>query len=216
MRRIWVAWTFVGFLLSGIVPAQASLVINEVLADPDMDAVLGDANRDGRRDSYDDEFVELVNAANADLGIAGWTVHDGVARRFTFPMETVVPAGASVTLFGGGSPTGIPGLVFVSDAGLGLNNSGDTVTILDDAEQLVDFFSYGAEGGQNQSLTRSPDVIGCFVLHSDAAPDAALFSPGSRTDGTPFVVPLPSALVLFFPAVFTLVPFGRRAVKRDS
>ncbi|NIA27781.1 MAG: hypothetical protein GWP02_06965, partial [Desulfobulbaceae bacterium] len=48
---------------------------------------------------------------------------------------------------------------------------------------------YGGEGGSNQSLTLDPDVTGSLPLikHTSAAgSDGALFSPGTRVDGSQF------------------------------
>jgi len=45
------------------------------------------------------------------------------------------------------------------------------------------------EGGESQSLTRSPDVTGLepLVKHSTAAgSEGSLFSPGTKVDGYPF------------------------------
>jgi len=94
-----------------------------------------------------------------------------------------------VVVFGGGSPTGAFGGMTVQTAStgaLGLNNSGDSVLLADGAiEQAAE--SYGSEGGQNQSLTRDPDLTGGFVLHTLATGSGGtLFSPGTRVDGTPF------------------------------
>ena len=47
--------------------------------------------------------------------------------------------------------------------------------------------SYGGEGGDNQSLTRNPDVYGTsFAKHSDVSASGALYSPGATADGSSF------------------------------
>ena len=185
-------------------PQGVSLIINEYLADPPAAFPAGDANGDGRRDSSEDEFVELVNTGAAPLDISGFTLSDAAAVRFTFPStpaRTVVPAGEAVIVFGGGTPTGAFGnctanhLVFkTGSAGLSLNNGGDTITVKDASANIVATLTYGsAEGGAHQSITRSPDVNGAFVTHSTAAGAAGrLFSPGTRTNGRPFVTSDPT------------------------
>ena len=45
--------------------------------------------------------------------------------------------------------------------------------------------STGLDGNNSQSLTRSPDITGSFVLHTTANP-ARRFSPGLKVDGSPF------------------------------
>jgi uncharacterized repeat protein (TIGR01451 family) len=167
---------------------QQQLVINEIHADP-ADDISGDANGDGTRDASEDEFVEIANALSDDLDISGWTLSDGVGVRHTFPAGSIIPANCSIVIFGGGTPTGSFGdaVVQVASTGLlGLNNGGDTVTLHDGTNPQA-VVEYGAEGGNNQSLTRDPDISGDFVEHSTASGAAgALFSPGTRVDGSKF------------------------------
>ena len=151
------------------------LVINEILADPN-----DDANGDGFTSSSDDEFIEFVNIGPTDFDITGFTISDNAYQRHTFPAGTVIPTGGIITVFGGGTPTGISGLVQVSS--LGLNNAGDIITISDgDSDVIV--VEYGSEGGDNQSLARSPDFTGAFVKHTTIATNPVSFSPGSLNDG---------------------------------
>ena len=164
------------------------VVINEFLADPAADAP-GDANGDGTRDSSDDEFIEIVNVSGADLDVSGWSISDAVQVRHTFPAGSMIPADCSAVVFGGGSPTGAFGGALVqtaSDGALGFNNGGDTITLDDGGSSTLEYV-YGGEGGNDQSLTRDPDITGAFVEHSTAsASGGALFSPGTMLDGTPF------------------------------
>ena len=169
-------------------PPSLDFVINEIHADPAND-LPGDANGDGIRDFGDDEFVELVNTSASDIDVSGWTLADGALIRHTFPAGSIVESGCSVVVFGGETPTGVFGasLVQVASSGaLGLNNSGDTVTLSDGSISLST--SYGGEGGNNQSLTLEPDVTGTsYVQHSTASGSGgALFSPGTQADGSQF------------------------------
>lgn len=164
------------------------LIINEFQADPD--AANGDANGDGVVDTQDDEFVELYNTTGADLDVSGWTVADGNSVRHTFPQGSVVPANCSAVVFAGGTPTGGFGgaLVQIASTGsIGLNNGGDDIIITDGQNTIISY-TYGGEGGDNQSLTLDPDVTGqSFVKHSVASGSGgALFSPGTRIDGASF------------------------------
>jgi ribosomal protein L35AE/L33A len=181
-----------------------TVVINEVLADPpDTD---GDANRDGTRDSADDEFIELVNSTGSAVNIAGWTIKTRPltsateTTRHTFAAGTSLPAGEAIVVFGGGGP-GVDSsnaafacaqVVKASAAsGLSLTNGGLTIIVHDSSGNIVTQFTYGGStglsGDQNQSLTRSPDITGGFVLHTAAVGAAGRrFSPGTKVDGTPF------------------------------
>ena len=172
-----------------VVPAVTGVVMNEIHADPDGTA--GDANGDGVVDSADDEFVEFVNVSGAALDLSGWQLADGLSTRHVFPAHTVLPDGCGLVVFGGGQPVG--GLfgnssVQVASAGsLSLNNSGDTVVLRNLAGSDVVAYTYGVEGGDNQSLTRVPDIVGPDPLlkHSTASgAGGALYSPGKRLDGT--------------------------------
>jgi Lamin Tail Domain/IPT/TIG domain len=170
----------------------AAVGINEYLADP-PDGLIGDANGDGVRDSSDDEFIEVVNRTDAPISIGGYALRDADAVRFRFPPGTIIPAGEAAVVFGGGTPTGdfgnarANGLVFKA-ASLSLNNSGDTLSLLDAAGQIVESFTYGAtEGGANQSINRNPEFVGAFVKHSSIQGSSGrLFSPGTQVGGAPF------------------------------
>jgi hypothetical protein len=181
------------------VTQATALVINEYLADP-PDGLSGDANGDGARDSTADEFVEIVNASAAPLNIGGFSISDSAQVRLTIPAGKIIPPGEAAVVFGGGMPAGEfgnaaeNGLVFsIGGAGLSLNNAGDTITIKDSSNQVVATLSFGAsEGNANQSITRSPEVIGNFTPHSSAAgSQGALFSPGARANGQPFTTTAP-------------------------
>lgn len=179
-----------------------TLLVNEVLADPPAGNE-GDANHDGTRDGAQDEFVELVNATGVALNISGWTLRTHSTSstsetvRHTFAANTNVPAGSALVVFGGGTfdPAnplfGCARVVKTSTSGLSLTNGGLTILIRDAGGNLITEFSYGGStglnGGNAQSLTRSPDTNGNFVLHTSLpAASGRKFSAGLKLDGTPF------------------------------
>ena len=164
-------------------------VINEINADPD--ATSGDANGDGTADTVEDEFVEIVNATSSDVDVSGWTLSDGYGVRHVFPQGTVVPAGCATVVFGGGALLADFGGAVAQTAStgaLGLNNSGDTVTLATADGIVMASVDYGSIAGNNQSITLDPDVTGTsWVQHASATgSNGALFSPGHRIDGTRF------------------------------
>lgn len=169
-------------------PGCIPLIINEVHYDPASDDITGDANGDGARDSAEDEFIEFYNDSNASLDISGYTISDGAELRHTFPASTIIPANKMLVVFGGGNPTGSFGSSTVqtaSEGELNLSNSGDVITIENTNGDVVLIYSSSDTGinhGSNQSVTRSPDFTGGFVLHTDANA-ALLFSPGLLIDG---------------------------------
>lgn len=171
-------------------PSEENWVINEIHSDPD--STFGDANGDGSVNVVEDEFVEIVNSTASSIDISGWKIYDGGSMRHTFPIGSIVAPGCSVLIFGGGSPAGNFGnsLVQISSTGnLGLNDRIDIVTLFDQYGVAVVGYSYGLEAGENQSVTRDPDIIGPdpLVKHSLAnGSNGALFSPGTQVDGSFF------------------------------
>ena len=176
------------FFLAFAIRFQAQVVVNEIHADPASGSA-GDANGDGLRDSSQDEFVEILNAGSSSINISGWRIRDNaVSNRHTFSSGTIVPAGGSIVVFGGGNPQGNFGNSLVQTAtsgALGFNNAGDRVTLLDGSGSTVDFYDYvQSEGGDNQSITRSPDGIGTFQKHLTVS--ALRYSPGTTINGSSF------------------------------
>ncbi len=185
----------------GISPGWGTVIFNEVLADGTAD---GDANQDGTTDAMEDEFVELVNVSSQAVDLSGWTLVEtdwaSALPRHTFEAGTVVAPGGALVIFGGGDPppststvifqasnAADPGIPF----GLDLDDAGDQLRLLDDTGLLVAVFAYGDEGGtpavSDESMTRDPDLLGGFLGHSTATGSAsAVFSPGTRVDGSPF------------------------------
>ncbi|MEM9069624.1 MAG: MopE-related protein [Myxococcota bacterium] len=168
--------------IAGAVASAGQFVINEILADP---AAGMDANGDGASSTTDDEFVEILNNRGGALDLSGATLSDAVRVRHTFPPGTVVPAGASIIVFGGGSADGLFGgaiAQIASTGSLGLNNSSDTITLAIGGT-TIDEVSYGGDAGMDQSITLEGDT---FVLHSTVAPGAAAISPGTTPAGFGF------------------------------
>ena len=150
------------------------LIINEFLADPD-----GDANGDGAIGTQEDEFIEIYNNTLSDIDVSGYMINDAAGLRHTFPSGSVIPAGEVIVVFGGGTPTNLPCITQISSVGyLGLNNGGDTITILDASSVVVTSYTYDSEGGDNQSLGRDLDITGDFKKHSLITGNPVDFSPG--------------------------------------
>jgi hypothetical protein len=184
----------IDFKTDGSIPTSSSttnaspdLVINEILADPN-----GDANGDGTIDSNDDEFVELVNNSGSLLDISGWELHDSDGEKHTFSEDTEIPASESIVIFGGGTPTGIPGLTQTTTS-LSLNNNGDEVIVKNPNGSLIVSHSYGTEASNSQSIARDPNLTGNFTKHTEIDDNPVQFSPGrDNTDNSALPVELTS------------------------
>ena len=152
------------------------LFISEVLADPP-----GDANHDGRRDGYEDEFIELYNAGPVPISLAGWKLGDSTALKnhFQFPADAVIEPGSYIVLFGGGNPSGFTIPVYIDDGkiGNGLTNSGEEIRLMDKIGHEIDVISHST-WPDDQSIVRQPPDGGALVPHQTASPTEAPFSPG--------------------------------------
>ncbi|MYA21899.1 MAG: lamin tail domain-containing protein, partial [Gemmatimonadetes bacterium] len=170
------------------IPTYA-LFISEVLADPPTGAA-GDANRDGRRDGYEDDFIELYNAGSESISLAGWRLGDSTALKnfFQFPVDAVIAPHSYIVLFGGGNPSGFTTPVYIDDGkiGNGLTSSGEDIRLIDDIGHEIDVVSHD-EWPKDQSLVRNPPDGGPFVPHKTASPIELLFSPGHASTTRPLL-----------------------------
>ena len=177
-------------LLLGFAPlAEATVVISEVLADPPS-GIAGDANQDGQRGTYADEFIELYNAGEAPVDISGWQLcEDNVEpdNCFQFPSDAVIEPSSYVVLFGGGNPTGFTVPFYTDDGKIGRNglkNSGEDIHLIDDTDTEVAVVSHDS-WPSDQSIVRNPPDGGAFEPHKTASSTGAPFSPGRATDAEP-------------------------------
>ncbi len=166
------------------------LLINEIHADPHSS--LGDANYDGVVNTADDEFIEFVNDSQSSLDISGWTLEDTLKIRHTFPPGSIIAPHCGIVVFGGGAPNGMFGnsvVQIASSGNLGFTNYGDIISLYDTTMVMINSITYGEEAGDDQSITRDPDIIGEEPLrkHSLASgSNGSLFSPGTKIDGSYF------------------------------
>lgn len=92
------------------------------------------------------EFVEIHNAGGAAVDIGGWKLSDGVA--FTFTAGTSIPAGGFKVVARDTvriqTVYGISGVLGPFATGGKLSNNGDTLTLKDATETVVDTVSYSS------------------------------------------------------------------------
>ncbi|MDE2742366.1 MAG: lamin tail domain-containing protein [Gemmatimonadota bacterium] len=160
------------------------LFISEVLADPPEGAE-GDANRDGQRHRYEDEFIELYNAGSDTISLAGWRLGDSrpLKDHFRFPDDAVIAPSSYVVLFGGGSPTGFTVPVYTDDGtiGNGLTGTSEVIYLIDRIGSIVDRVSQST-WPDDQSIVRTALEDSAFVPHKTVSPTEAPFSPGDAPE----------------------------------
>ena len=178
-----------GILSSSTFTNSTPLVLNEINFDPSEDA-----NGDGTFSTSEDEFIEIYNNSDTPFDISGYTFSDMSSFRLNspdhvVPNNTIIPAKGVYLLFGGGIPTGDFGSNTVvqtsngtSSLKLGLTNSGDVLFIKNAIDEVVIVFdSAEIDAGDNQSITRSPDITGDFRLHGDTYLELTI-SPGKKAN----------------------------------
>ena len=174
------------------------LIVNEFYPD-DQD----DANEDGEGaldGTGKDEFIEFVNVSEAAIDLSDHTLNDAVASRHRFPAGTVIEPGCALLVFGGGdviegnNPLFGGATVQVAndsnEFGLGLNNSGDFIRLLNPNGVEISGLRYEATNGDLGSRVREPDLTGDFVFHIDVVNSPALFiyTPGFSAQAESFCV----------------------------
>ncbi|MFT7578525.1 MAG: hypothetical protein ACI9MR_000183 [Myxococcota bacterium] len=145
---------------------MSDLVMNEILADPggiDVDA-------NGSVSASGDEFVELINVSTRAVALNNVIIDVGGSQKVVAGV-CLDPNGARVVFGSAGLP--------------GLTNGGSTVSLLVD-DQVVQTHTYGAEAGNDTSLTLSTqlDPTSAWVRHDTISVEA--FSPGTCSNGNAF------------------------------
>jgi len=179
---------------NAVAPAAGDLVINEaMLADN-----LADTNCDTSTKSNADEFVELVNKSNKTLDLTGVTIDDSASLAGTLGPRHVFAAAASgsltlapgkaVVVWGAGSPAcaGVDNWFLASSGSLGLNDTGDTITVRTGGATPVVIVekTFGASTLQI-SKTLNPDITGtAYIDHPMLG--AKRWSPGRKQNDAAF------------------------------
>jgi len=194
-RRIFFIIAVLIFLAAG---RGEAFWITEIYADPAVDA-----NNDGVISSTGDEFVELYNGRDSLLDLSGWSLADATRTRHIFPQGSLLAAGETLIVFGGGSPSLSQGTWQTASTGtLSLNNSGDSVFLYDAGGALIEQVDYGSIAGFDESIVRSPETTGeLWVKHSSLSGAAGrvqsagyLVNPPDRVAAVPEPMTLCSVL----------------------
>jgi phosphatidylserine/phosphatidylglycerophosphate/cardiolipin synthase-like enzyme len=139
------------------------------------------------------EFVEIVNVGATAVDLTGWTFGDEANPvRHTFS-GTVIEPGDGVVLFDQGDHSAIPNAINSTTGSLSLNNTGDTLTLVDATGAVIDMVDYNSSSS-GKSWNRKDDLgkDAPFTWHAEVEGAVAPISPGTRVDGTAFnFVPVP-------------------------
>ncbi len=207
MKLAWMPW--VGSVLFAV-SAHAAVVISEINYKPPTDG-------------QDTEFVEILNTGPGTADISGWS-WSGIG--FTFPDgASLAPRGVWVVameltdtgdsnvesfehLYGDGDGVADEFAYPVSDATGGLKDSGEVISLLNEAGATVDSYDYtGLLGSSNAGALTAE-------RHSTATDD---FVPGTVPNGTPgsteftlVAVPEPVSLLLVAIPLLALTRWRRR------
>lgn len=150
-------------------PEPGALIISEVLSDP-PNGLDGDANSDGERDAYSDEFVELENLTPFALALDDVHLYVGERHKFHFQEFCLKPY-EKVVVFSSGTTNLPPEIsVFTTETRLGLPNAGGYVDIMI-RDLLVDTFVF-PENSYGSWVPAEGSVQSHFDAHQ------SWFSPG--------------------------------------
>ena len=155
-----------------------NLHITEVVADPPPGPA-GDANGDGQRQTYADEFIEIFNGGSTPVNLSGFYLSDGDRKarlQFHFPAGARRLPRHYAVVFGGGRVSGPA--VFAARGRLGdsLGNKRDEIYLIDpEAPDTLAQHSYALQRESNQSLYWPPGASQP-ILHGQF-PSRDLFSP---------------------------------------
>ena len=107
-----------------VIPADAGLIVNEVLADPATDW-----DGDGTLDAKGDEWIEVRNIGSVPLDLGAFWLRDSSGDTPDLQLSGTADPGEQVVFYGSDSVRwqAANGL---STTGFALNNTGDTVSLL--------------------------------------------------------------------------------------
>ena len=157
----------VGLMLGLVLatPVQAAVVINEAFPNPS-----------GTDRTEPIEFIELYNTGNELIDLTGYTLQDKV-KTFTLSGMTINPLGYLA--------------LRKSQTGIGLNNDGDTVTLKDANQVVMDNFSF-SDTIEDKSWSRIPDGAGEWTEGTEPSEGSANVTLSPSPTPTPTPTPIPT------------------------
>ena len=150
------------------------IFINEFLADPEGS-------------DRGNEFVEIVNGSTTTVDLTGWTLGDATNPTRHLFDGTLIGPGDGLAIFDTGDHSDVVNAINSDSGFLSLNNTGDVITLADADGVGVDSVEYGVSRS-GVSWNRNPDAtLGADWAYHDGLKSNTGASPGTRTDGSPFI-----------------------------
>ena len=173
-------------VLSGM-SAAADVTINELMADPASDWSPSDGNEE--YGSLEDEWIEIFNTGPGPVDITGWRLRDAVSdSSWRYGFEGVLESGGFFVVYGNEAydwegANGFP------RNGLSMNNSGDTMTLVEaDLVTVVDQVTYEPfQVLDDRSYGRLPDGSANWEIYDALNPLDPPETNLPPTPGTPNV-----------------------------
>ena len=135
-----------------------------------------------------EEYVEIVNVGTTAVDLTGWRLGDELSPDRHVFEGTVIEPGDGVVVFDEGDHSAIAKAIVSSTGSLSLNNTGDTLSLVDASGAVIDRVAYSTSRSGtawNRREDRAKDAP--FTWHGDVPDAVDARSPGTRVDGNPFV-----------------------------
>ena len=137
--------------------------ISLLVTDQPRRLVINEINYNGPDNTVRDEYIELLNPADEPVDMSQWRLRGGVAC--TFPVNTIIPAHGFIVI-AEDPPTLLAryGVAALGPWSGALNNDGDTVTLANALDQVLDEVEYTSDfpwpiaangGGASMQLVHS-------------------------------------------------------------
>ncbi len=164
MRTLLMSCLAVALMLSAgwVVPAGATIQINEILADP-----ASDWDHDGQVDFKLDEWIEVINLGLEPVDLQDYWVRDEVVTEPRMQLTGIIDPGETVVFYGSDA-VAWQAAAGISTAGFSLNNGGDTLYLMQGPAggdlEIIESVAYPDHAADDdRSYGRSAEGPGWFI-----------------------------------------------------
>ena len=155
--------------------------------DPRDDIFLSEFLADPTGVDVGQEYVEIVNSSLFAVDLSGWTLGDAQSPVRHVFAGTFIDPGKSIVVFDRGDHSAVAGAVNSSTGTLSLNNTNDTIVLIDPAGTKRGFAEYAAtRSGVSWNRNADGRKDGTWAYHDGIPGAAGTASAGRRWDGAPW------------------------------